>query len=476
MALAAAVVVVGAVARFALYLQNPSVWHDEAFLLLNILGKDFGELAGALEFCQAAPPMFLWIERAVAIAVDDGTLALRFVPMLAGILAILLIVWTAHNELRPTFGPWAVLATAVLAAGSERLLWHGCEVKQYSSDCLAAALVLAAYSLSRPWSILARCSLLGGMCPILLSLSYPAVFALAAVLLGMAPTVMRRRRTGEVVALGLFAAALLTSFLFVYLGPIRAQRSESLEQFWMSQYADWSRPWTIPPWLVRSTIGIADYCLRPVGGLYLLFAAFGAAAMAKQQRGDVAFACAGPILLAALAGMFQAHPYDGSRLFMFALPGFALLTAAGACVAIGRLWARSRGAAAIAALLMVLPLELTIRRTFDPWLRADCASAAEFVLQHQRSGDAVVGDSREFDYYLRTLGACYRFHDRLPRSLTGPTWIVAKLDDSEEQARIEAALVERGMTALESARFAKSLVYLVVRKAEEAAPKAGSRL
>ena len=41
-------------------------------VLLNVLGKDFGELLGPLYWHEAAPPLFLWLERALFLAAGDG--------------------------------------------------------------------------------------------------------------------------------------------------------------------------------------------------------------------------------------------------------------------------------------------------------------------------------------------------------------------------------------------------------------------
>src|SRR5207237_8992991 len=74
------------------YARNPSMWHDEAALVLNVLSKGFDELLGPLLFTEAAPPLFLWLERAVALTLVDGTYALRLVPFLASCAALLLLV------------------------------------------------------------------------------------------------------------------------------------------------------------------------------------------------------------------------------------------------------------------------------------------------------------------------------------------------------------------------------------------------
>src|SRR5690242_2727085 len=73
------------------FFRDPSVWHDEAALVLNVLQKGYGELLGPLRFAEAAPPLFLWIERAVSLSLGDTSLALRFVPFIASCLVVALV-------------------------------------------------------------------------------------------------------------------------------------------------------------------------------------------------------------------------------------------------------------------------------------------------------------------------------------------------------------------------------------------------
>src|SRR6478609_6762568 len=73
------------------FVRDPSMWHDEAALVLNVLQKRFGELLGPLRFAEAAPPLFLWIERAVSLSLGDTSLALRFVPFIASCLVVALV-------------------------------------------------------------------------------------------------------------------------------------------------------------------------------------------------------------------------------------------------------------------------------------------------------------------------------------------------------------------------------------------------
>src|SRR5919199_746314 len=65
------------------YLSNPTIWHDEAALILNVLSKGFAELLGPLFYSEAGPPLFLWLERAAVLALGNSTFALRLLPFLA---------------------------------------------------------------------------------------------------------------------------------------------------------------------------------------------------------------------------------------------------------------------------------------------------------------------------------------------------------------------------------------------------------
>ena len=118
-------VVLGLCLRFFHYGRNPSMWHDEAALVLNAIGKNFTELLGPLFFAEGAPPLFLWIERAVFLTMGDGTYALRLVSFLASCLALILMAFVARRLLAPEAVPWSILPLAC----ADTILWHACEAK-----------------------------------------------------------------------------------------------------------------------------------------------------------------------------------------------------------------------------------------------------------------------------------------------------------------------------------------------------------
>src|SRR5579872_3546984 len=70
-------VFLGVVCRVRLYAARISYWNDEAFVVLNVLDHRASELIGPLDYNQAAPPGFLWIERAAAVTLGTGEYSLR---------------------------------------------------------------------------------------------------------------------------------------------------------------------------------------------------------------------------------------------------------------------------------------------------------------------------------------------------------------------------------------------------------------
>ena len=129
------VVLVGAALRLAAYFSARSLWLDEAMLANNIVGRTFVALLGPLGENQSAPWLFLFGERATAMLLGPNELALRLLPLIAGIL-LPWIVWRTASKLadRET----GIIAAAI-AALSPLLLYYSNEVKPYGTDALVSA-------------------------------------------------------------------------------------------------------------------------------------------------------------------------------------------------------------------------------------------------------------------------------------------------------------------------------------------------
>ena len=77
--------------RVYLYLLNRSLWQDEASLAMNLVHRSFGELTQTLDYHQAAPIGFLFIEKFFVSIFGPYDYVMRIFPVVSGILAIYFI-------------------------------------------------------------------------------------------------------------------------------------------------------------------------------------------------------------------------------------------------------------------------------------------------------------------------------------------------------------------------------------------------
>jgi hypothetical protein len=79
---------VGAVLRLVQFFSCRSLWYDEALLALNVLHRSFKGLFQPLDYHQGAPVGFLLLEMLSTQLAGKGELALRTIPLLAGIASL----------------------------------------------------------------------------------------------------------------------------------------------------------------------------------------------------------------------------------------------------------------------------------------------------------------------------------------------------------------------------------------------------
>lgn len=161
---------------------NRDLFHDEAALALNIRSKSFLELTAPLDFGQAAPIGFLWLEKLSyqLFAGISPDFALRFPPFLMSILALLLFIKFSKQLFPPI---WAVIAVAFFVF-NEHIMHYSVEVKQYIFD-----VGIGLFLLKKGWEIMSTISQnnsskklfqFGILGAILLWFSQPSVFVLAS--------------------------------------------------------------------------------------------------------------------------------------------------------------------------------------------------------------------------------------------------------------------------------------------------------
>lgn len=118
--------------------QGRSLWLDEAYLAVNILERNFGELHRPLEYSQSAPWLFLLGSKAMLSLWGPSELVLRFIPLIASILS-LGVFWRLA---RKCCDGWVVPVCVAIFAFAHQPLFYAQELKQYSLDIFLCTVVL----------------------------------------------------------------------------------------------------------------------------------------------------------------------------------------------------------------------------------------------------------------------------------------------------------------------------------------------
>ena len=457
----------GLVLRAYHYLRGPSLWHDEAALVMNVLEKNFAELLGPLRFSEAAPPLFLWLEKAAVLLLGDDLYALRLPAFLASCAALVLFVPVARRWLPPAAAPWAVLCFAC----SDRLLWHASEAKQYSGEVLAAVATLALYGRSEAWPVWRRSLAFAMLAPWIVWMAYPGCFLYGGVLLALLEATRRSRRPGDWAAYAALAAVVFGSFLALWAGPLHAQRDERIVECWeeMQQFADWRHPASVPGWMLRSQLELVGYVIDPTGKALLPLAIAGAVLFWRRRMRAELLLLATPIALAFGAACFGAYPYGGSRVMVYAAPAIVLLVAAGAAAWLDWLHARRRLAAWGLAAILTAPVAASLVRIAVPWQRADCDLAANYVIEHLETGDQIAANHWEYLYYFRRQGPAFSPLESFLPARPGRVWLIVTGGEAKDRAPCLAAYESAPWRVLERREYRRTTLLLV--EPDWAAPK-----
>jgi hypothetical protein len=453
----------GLAVRLFNYVRNPSLWHDEAALVLNVIHQDFSHLLGPLLYAEAAPPLFLWAERAAVLLLGDSTFALRLLPFLAGCGSLLLFVYVARSLLPPRAVPWAVLLFAL----NDHLLWHAGEAKPYSIDVLLATGLLALWCATRRWPLERRLLAYAISAPFTIWIVYPGSFLMGGVVIAVLPALwLERARARCWLAYGTLVLAVAVAFLLLYAGPARAQRNAAMDACWTTGFPPWGQgAWAFAVWVVKSTLDALCYCCAPVGNVLAPVIAAGSVALWRRGERASQLLLLVPAGLALVAACVGGYPFGGSRVLVYMAPAVVLLLAAGIPPALDWLAARSRLAAAALVLVVLVAVGTACRSTALPAGRPDVAAASRFVLAGLQPGDLVMGNAWENDYYFRHLQGEFVPGVSLPRLPDGGLWLVVVAATAGDRDAVSQAMTPAGWEPVVRREFARTTVVLLRRPA-----------
>ena len=322
--------------RFLRYALRFPLWGDEAFLAINLLTRDFKGLIGSLEYNQIVSAGFMWLELVVVKLLGGSEYALRLLPFLSG-LAALILFWKWVSEILPKR---EVLLAVGIFAGSYYLVRHGTELKPYALDVLLAILFnWLVWKIVQQKPRLIFCLIVSILCLLGPWISYPFIFISGGQIVFLGILAVKNRSNFQLTFSAVLGVLLSFSFLSLYLFHIFPQSQQAHEYF--SEWMEWNRafppisePWMIPWWLLKVHMGLM--MAYPIGSdrggsiISFLLVLLGLATL--WRRGDrklLGFLLA-PLGVAFLAACLQKYPYGTTaRTMLYLAPAFCLLMGVG---------------------------------------------------------------------------------------------------------------------------------------------------
>jgi 4-amino-4-deoxy-L-arabinose transferase-like glycosyltransferase len=336
---------VGIGLRLSTYLLRFPIWTDEAKLTTSLLDRSYAELMQPLDYGQIAPFLFMWIQKAVSTLLGFTEYSLRLFPLLAAVAGMLLM----RHVARRLFGGWPALFAVAILAVSYYPVRHGAEMKPYATDLLASLVLtaLAVEWLHRPerarglW-------LLAAAAPVVVAVSYPAIFVAAGVVAALALPAWRRGGWSSRLALAVAGLLAGGTFLLGYVPSIRRLdlHASDMMEFWSDSFPPWNDPIGLVIWFLRTHTGRTfGYPIgSDDGGSILTFAVFvvGIVVLLRAGRRALLALLLLPFFAAFVAAVLQRYPYGGSgRVSQYMVPAICLLAGLG----IAHLVSRARNAA-----------------------------------------------------------------------------------------------------------------------------------
>jgi hypothetical protein len=323
--------VAAAGARVLQFWRVHSLMLDECAVCMNILDRGPAGLVKALDYDQAAPLGYLFLQKAVFAGLGMSDLSVRVVPLFFGLAAIplaaIIVVWL--------FPPRTKMAPALLAFGlislNRGLAVYSGISKQYTLECVCTLLLLLALFMAigqndgpaasgwKAWLLIVS--------PLLVWLSYGAVFVIAGIVAALlARAVFTRQRRAVNLALRFTLCAAPNLLLFFLFSARGALGNQTLSGLWSQGYLPLWPPVQTIKWLYQAFIAVGENVIHLRLAFLLPLGLVLTAAYAVRRRAWFWLACAMAVLACLGASALGRYPFSG-RLLLFLVPIFVLMLA-----------------------------------------------------------------------------------------------------------------------------------------------------
>jgi hypothetical protein len=130
--------ILGSILRGSVWLQQRSIFLDEANLMRNYIEKSYVALFGHLDYQQYAPPLFSVVMKFCFQIFGVNELSAKLFPLLCGV-AMLFVFYRLSRHF---LSPFATLFALLFVCFDKIFIDYSTECKQYATDAFIAVLLL----------------------------------------------------------------------------------------------------------------------------------------------------------------------------------------------------------------------------------------------------------------------------------------------------------------------------------------------
>jgi 4-amino-4-deoxy-L-arabinose transferase-like glycosyltransferase len=402
------IIFIGITLRLIRYLYNPSLWFDESDTAIDIISRPFSDLINpSPDWSIKYPYGFLIIEKLAVQLFGNSEYALRFFPLISGIISFFLFYKVAKHYLRPK----AVLIALGLFAILDPLIYYSSELKPYSSDLLFALLVFIAsiYIESKKLNI-PRIVFYGILGAGAIWFSHPSIFVLSGVGLCLAVHGLSRKewsRLWGLLTVYLMWALSFIACYFIYIKKLQLNFDMSVEDLLIIERSFVP----FPPkslndlkWIIDSFFEVFN---NPVGLTFTGITAFafliGCLSIARDNK-EKFYLLISPILFTMLASILHQYPFKG-RLIVFLIPFMLLFIAEGVEYVREKISVKSAIPGMIfVGIFFIYPLSWAAYHAKTPSSAEEIRPAIRYIKDHWQKDDVIYVhyySQYAFEYYTK---------------------------------------------------------------------------
>jgi 4-amino-4-deoxy-L-arabinose transferase-like glycosyltransferase len=374
---------IGVVPRLSIFLENHALWLDEAMLALSITHRTLSQLTLPLDWNQAAPVGFLFLEKLSVMSFGNNEYVLRLVSIFSGIASLVAFRWLALKWLNKTGAAIAM----ILFALSPSLCKFSAQVKPYESDVAVALLLTVFATCVIPKAIKPVTAIVwGALGAVAVWFTFPSVLVLGGHGLTAAMTALWRKDRKSLSLLAIPIGMWLASFAAYYKIFLTSSANNNfLNHYWHEDFIPWSIR-DCPSWFYDKLVETIRYCFGSAEilvGVVAVCAAVGLLYMLKRRRTELLIATT-PIVMALFAALAHKYPF-ATRLIAFVFPALIILVAAG-IESISQNLGRHRLVTATCLTALIVPFMMYWIR---PVKQEDMRSLVRYIQQHEKPTDSI---------------------------------------------------------------------------------------